>query len=211
MNEILKPSDIEKRSFEIITQELGSVDLVEKELLVLKRVIHTSADFEYKDNLVFNHNPVEVGIRAFQEGCVVVTDTTMALSGINKQFLKKGNNEAYCFIADEDVAEEAKVRGVTRAQVAIEKAAKLEKPVIFAVGNAPTALIKIDELIKSGVLNPLLIIACPVGFVNVVESKELILKHNIPNITARGRKGGSNIAAAIVNAILYQSFPRADF
>lgn len=211
MNEILKPSDIEKRSFEIITQELGSVDLCEKELLVLKRVIHTSADFEYKDNLVFNHNPVEAGIKAFQEGCVVVTDTTMALSGINKQFLKKGNNEAYCFIADEEVAEEAKKRGVTRAQVAVEKAAKIKKPVIFAVGNAPTALIKIDELIKSGVLNPLLIIACPVGFVNVVESKELILKHNIPNITARGRKGGSNIAAAIVNAILYQSFPRVDF
>lgn len=208
MQEILKPMDIEKRSFEIISSELGETDLNEQELLVLKRVIHTTADFEYKKNLVFQNNPVEKGIEALQKGCVIITDTNMALSGINKLSLKKGGNSAYCYIADEDVALAAKEKGVTRAQVAVEKAAKLNEPVIFAIGNAPTALIKIDELINKGELNPVLIIACPVGFVNVVESKELILKHNIPSITALGRKGGSNVAAAIVNAMLYQVFPR---
>ncbi len=176
MQEILKPMDIEKRSFEIISQEIGSVDLNEKELLVLKRVIHTTADFDYKENLVFRNNPVEKGIEALKKGCVIVTDTNMALAGINKPSL--------------------------------EKAAKLNEPVIFAIGNAPTALIKIDELINNGKLNPVLIIACPVGFVNVVESKELILKHNIPSITSVGRKGGSNVAAAVINAMLYQAFPR---
>lgn len=208
MLEFLKPMDIEKRSFEIITEELGETNLNEQELLVLKRVIHTSADFEYKENLVFNYNAVEKGIEALKKGCVIVTDTNMALAGINKAGLKKGGNEAYCFIADDDVALDAKEKGVTRAQCAVEKAARINKPLIFAIGNAPTALIKIDELIKEGKLTPELIIACPVGFVNVVESKELIIKHNIPNITALGRKGGSNVAAAIVNAMIYQAFPR---
>ena len=191
MQEILKPMDIEKRSFEIISQEIGSVDLNEKELLVLKRVIHTTADFDYKENLVFRNNPVEKGIEALKKGCVIVTDTNMALAGINKPSLKKGGNSAVCYIGDEDVAYAASEKGVTRAQAAVEKAAKLNEPVIFAIGNAPTALIKIDELI-----------------VNVVESKELILKHNIPSITSVGRKGGSNVAAAVINAMLYQAFPR---
>ena len=208
MQEILKPMDIEKRSFEIISSELGETDLNEKELLVLKRVIHTTADFDYKKNLVFKNNPVEKGIEALKNGCVIVTDTNMALAGINKPSLKKGGNSAVCYITDEDVALEAKEKGVTRAQTAVEKAARLNEPVIFAIGNAPTALIKIDELINKGELNPILIIACPVGFVNVVESKELILKHNIPSITALGRKGGSNVAASIINAMLYQAFPR---
>ena len=208
MQEILKPMDIEKRSFEIISSELGETDLNEKELLVLKRVIHTTADFDYKKNLVFKNNPVEKGIEALKNGCVIVTDTNMALAGINKPSLKKGGNSAVCYIGDDDVAHIAKEKGVTRAQVAVEKAAKINKPLIFAVGNAPTALIKIDELINKSELSPVLIIACPVGFVNVVESKELILKHNIPSITAMGRKGGSNVAASIINAMLYQAFPR---
>lgn len=208
MQEILKPMDIEKRSFEIISSELGETDLNEQELLVLKRVIHTTADFDYKKNLVFKNNPVEKGIEALKKGCVIVTDTNMALAGINKPSLKKGGNSAVCYISDEDVALAAKEKGVTRAQIAVEKAARLNEPVIFAIGNAPTALIKIDELINKGELNPVLIIACPVGFVNVVESKELILKHNIPSITAVGRKGGSNVAASIINAMLYQAFPR---
>ncbi len=208
MYEILKPMDIEKRSFEIISQELGETNLSEQELLVLKRVIHTTADFDYKENLVFKNNPVEKGIEALKNGCIIVTDTNMALAGINKPSLKKGGNSAVCYISDEDVARAAKEKGVTRAQVAVEKAAKLNETVIFAIGNAPTALIKIDELINKGELNPVLIIACPVGFVNVVESKELILKHNIPSITAVGRKGGSNVAAAVINAMLYQVFPR---
>lgn len=208
MYEILKPMDIEKRSFEIISQELGETNLSEQELLVLKRVIHTTADFDYKKNLVFKNNPVEKGIEALKNGCVIVTDTNMALAGINKPSLKKGGNSAVCYISDEDVARAAKEKGVTRAQIAVEKAAKLNESVIFAIGNAPTALIKIDELINKGELNPVLIIACPVGFVNVMESKELILKHNIPSITAVGRKGGSNVAAAVINAMLYQAFPR---
>ena len=208
MHEILKPMDIEKRSFEIISQELGETNLCEQELLVLKRVIHTTADFDYKENLVFKNNPVEKGIEALKNGCVIVTDTNMALAGINKPSLKKCGNSTVCYISDEDVARAAKEKGVTRAQIAVEKAAKLNEPVIFAIGNAPTALIKIDELINKGELNPVLIIACPVGFVNVVESKELILKHNIPSITAVGRKGGSNVAAAVINAMLYQAFPR---
>ena len=208
MYEILNPMDIEKRSFEIISHELGGTNLSEQELLVLKRVIHTTADFDYKENLVFKNNPVEKGIEALKNGCIIVTDTNMALAGINKPSLKKGGNSAVCYISDEDVARAAKEKGVTRAQVAVEKAAKLNETVIFAIGNAPTALIKIDELINKGELNPVLIIACPVGFVNVVESKELILKHNIPSITAVGRKGGSNVAAAVINAMLYQAFPR---
>ncbi len=208
MYEILKPMDIEKRSFEIISQELGETNLSEQELLVLKRVIHTTADFDYKENLVFKNNPVEKGIEALKNGCIIVTDTNMALAGINKPILKKGGNSAVCYISDEDVSRAAKEKGVTRAQMAVEKAARLNEPVIFAIGNAPTALIKIDELINKGELNPVLIIACPVGFVNVVESKELILKHNIPSIIALGRKGGSNVAAAVINAMLYQAFPR---
>lgn len=208
MVEIIKPMDIEKESFRIISEELGQVDLEEKELLVLKRVIHTTADFEYKNNLIFNHNPVEKGINLLKNGCVIVTDTTMALSGISKISLKKGGNEAFCFISDDDVINEAKERGITRAQVAMEKAAKINKPLIIAAGNAPTALIKLDELIKENKIKPELIIACPVGFVNVVESKELILNHNIASIVARGRKGGSNVAAAIINAMLYQAFER---
>ncbi len=208
MQEIIKPMDIEAKSFEIITSELGDVDLSPEELLVLKRVIHTSADFDYKENLVFTHNAVLKGIELLKTGCTIVTDTTMALSGISKPGLKKGGSSAFCYIADEDVAEEAAKREITRAQVAIEKAAKIETPLILAVGNAPTALIKIDELVKSSSFKPDLIIACPVGFVNVVESKELILKLNIPSIVARGRKGGSNVAAAIINAMLYQAFPR---
>lgn len=208
MVEIIKPMDIEKESFRIISEELGQVDIEEKELLVLKRVIHTTADFEYKNNLIFNHNPVEKGINLLKNGCVIVTDTTMALSGISKISLKKGGNEAFCFISDDDVINEAKERGITRAQVAMEKAAKINKPLIIAAGNAPTALIKLDELIKENKIKPELIIACPVGFVNVVESKELILNHNIASIVARGRKGGSNVAAAIINAMLYQAFER---
>lgn len=208
MQEIIKPMDIETRSFEIITQELGSVNLSESELLVLKRVIHTSADFDYKENLVFSHDAVNKGIELLKKGCTIVTDTTMALSGISKPSLKKGGSEAFCFIADSDVVEESEKREITRAQVAVEKAAKIEKPLIMAVGNAPTALIKIEELVKNNGFKPALIIACPVGFVNVVESKELILNLNIPSIVAKGRKGGSNVAAAIINAMLYQAFPR---
>ena len=143
-------------------------------------------------------------MEALRGGCDIVTDTQMAKAGINKTILGKLGGEVHCFMSDEDVAREAKARGVTRAIVSMERAAKLPKPCIFAIGNAPTALICIRELIDAGKLTPALIVGVPVGFVNVVESKELILELDTPHIVARGRKGGSNVAAAICNAMLYQ-------
>ncbi len=206
MFEIVRPMEIEKRSFEIISGILESegVALDPENELVIKRVIHTTADFEYVKNLVFSEHAVSIGIEALKNGCDIVTDTQMAKSGISKTTLAKLGGEVHCFMSDEDVAQEARARGVTRAAVSMEKAAGLEKPLIFAVGNAPTALIALDELIKAGRLAPKLIIGVPVGFVNVVESKELIIASSVPHIVARGRKGGSNVAAAIVNAMLYQ-------
>ena len=204
MPETIKPMDIEKRSFEIITELLGDRKLDPENELVIKRAIHTTADFDYADNLVFSPHAVKVGIEALKEGCDIVTDTQMAKSGISKATLAKLGGEVHCFMSDPDVAAEAKARGVTRALVCMEKAAKLEKPCIFAIGNAPTALIRIRELMDEGELKPALVIGVPVGFVNVVESKELIIESSAPHIVARGRKGGSNVAAAIVNALLYQ-------
>ncbi|MBQ4166842.1 MAG: precorrin-8X methylmutase [Clostridia bacterium] len=206
MFEILRPMDIEKRSFEIISGILAEEGVVldpENEP-VIKRVIHTTADFEYVNNLVFFENAVKIGIEALKSGCDIVTDTQMAKAGISKAALSKLGGEVRCFMSDDDVAAEAKARGVTRAAVSMEKAAKLEKPLIFAIGNAPTALIALDELMREGRLSPKLIIGVPVGFVNVVESKELIIASSVPHIVARGRKGGSNVAAAIVNAMLYR-------
>ena len=204
MFEIVKPMDIEKRSFEIITELLGDRKIDSENELVVKRVIHTTADFDYADNLVFTPGAVAQGIAALRAGCHIVTDTSMAMSGINKTVLGKLGGQVHCFIADPDVAQEAKERGVTRSTVSMERAAQLEQPCIFAIGNAPTALIALHELMAEGKVKPALIIGVPVGFVNVVESKELILADDVPSIVARGRKGGSNVAAAICNALLYQ-------
>ena len=204
MLEIVKPMDIEKRSFEIITELLGDTPIAPENELVVKRVIHTSADFDYAKNLVFSEGAVRKGIEALRGGCDIVTDTQMARSGINKTILGKLGGEVHCFMSDPDVAEEAKARGITRAIVSMERAAALPKPCIFAIGNAPTALISLHQQIQEGKLNPALIIGVPVGFVNVVESKELIIGSDVPYIVARGRKGGSNVAAAICNAMLYQ-------
>lgn len=204
MFEIVKPMDIEKRSFEIITELLGDRKLEAENELVVKRVIHTTADFDYADNLVFTPGAVARGIAALRAGCHIVTDTSMAMSGINKTVLGKLGGQVHCFIADPDVAREARERGVTRSTVSMERAAGLEQPCIFAIGNAPTALIALHELMVAGKVKPALIIGVPVGFVNVVESKELILTDDVPSIVARGRKGGSNVAAAICNALLYQ-------
>jgi len=202
--ENIKPMDIEKRSFEIITEILGDRKLDPENELVIKRAIHTTADFDYADNLVFSPHAVKIGIEALKNGCDIVTDTQMAKSGISKATLAKLGGEVHCFMSDADVAAAARERGVTRALVCMEKAAKLNKPLIFAIGNAPTALIRIRELLDAGELSPALVIGVPVGFVNVVESKELIIESAVPHIVARGRKGGSNVAAAIVNAMLYQ-------
>ena len=202
--EYVKPMDIEKRSFEIITQLLGDTPMEPENAPVIKRVIHTSADFDYAQNLVFSPGAVQIGLEALKSGCDIVTDTQMAKAGINKTALGKLGGTVHCFMSDEDVAREAKQRGVTRATVSMERAAALDKSCIFAIGNAPTALIAIKELMDNGKLHPALIIGVPVGFVNVVESKELIIASEVPHIVARGRKGGSNVAAAICNALLYQ-------
>ena len=204
MIEIVKPMDIEKRSFEIITELLGEDQPDPETAPVVKRVIHTTADFEYRENLAFSEHAVEKGIEALRGGCHIVTDTHMAMAGINKTVLSRLGGEVHCFMSDPDVAEEAKARGVTRAAVSMERAAALERPCIFAIGNAPTALIALKDLMDQGKVRPALIIGVPVGFVNVVESKERILGCGVPYIVARGRKGGSNVAAAICNALLYQ-------
>lgn len=211
MSFIVKPSEIEKTSFEIITKELGNRTFPEGQSEVVKRVIHTTADFDYADNLYFSENVIENAKNAILNGATVITDTNMALSGINKKILAQFGGEVHCFMADEQVAREAKERGVTRAIVSMEHAAKLKEPLIFAIGNAPTALIHLYELIKQGDVNPALVVGVPVGFVNVVESKELFIGSNIPHIIAKGRKGGSNVAAAIINAILYQLVTREGF
>ena len=204
MPEIIKPMDIEKRSFEIITELLGDRKLDSENELVIKRVIHTTADFDYADNLVFSEHAVSKGIEALKAGCDIVTDTQMARSGINKTVLEKLGGAVHCFMSDPEVAAEAKARGITRAVVSMEHASKLDKPLIFAIGNAPTALMRLRELMDAGEVSPALVIGVPVGFVNVVESKEQIIESSAPHIVARGRKGGSNVAAAIVNALLYQ-------
>lgn len=206
--EQLRPEDIEKKSFEIITKELGEITLEDRLAPIIKRVIHTTADFDYLNNLCFSENVVEQAIKAIKNGAAIVTDTNMALSGINKQALSKGGGTAHCFMAEEDVAREAKEKNVTRASISMEKALQLKKQIIFAIGNAPTALIKLEELIREKKVQPALIIGVPVGFVNVIESKELIMKTDVPYIVAKGRKGGSNVAAAIVNALLYMAYPR---
>ena len=211
MTEQMKPMDIEKRSFAIITELLGDTKLEEENELVIKRVIHTTADFDYADNLVFSPDVIEKAKAALLSGATVVTDTNMALSGISKPTLAKIGAKALCLMADAEVAAEAKTRGVTRAVVSMEHAAKLPGPLIFVIGNAPTALIRLHELIEAGELSPALIIGVPVGFVNVVEAKELFIGGKTPYIIARGRKGGSNVAASIVNALLYQLVRREGF
>ncbi len=199
------PSDIEKESFRIIKSELnemGKVIPLELEPTVI-RVVHTTADFEYADTLVFSDNVIEKAKDAIKRGAHIVTDTNMALSGISRKTLEKYGGEVHCFMADDDVAKLSKEKQVTRAYISMEKAARIEKPLIFAIGNAPTALIKLRELIDNENFRTELIIGVPVGFVNVVEAKELILKTDIPYIINRGRKGGSGVAAAICNSILY--------
>jgi precorrin-8X/cobalt-precorrin-8 methylmutase len=199
----LPPTEIEKRSFEMITEELGDMKFPEDRAPIIKRVIHTTADFDYAKNLYFSKEAISAGKAALLAGAHIVTDTKMAMAGINKPALQKCGGEIHCFISDEEVADEAKVRGVTRAVVSMEKACRLQQPLIFAVGNAPTALLRLKELIDEDRITPKLIIGVPVGFVNVVESKEIIKTAGIPCIVAEGRKGGSNVAAAICNALMY--------
>lgn len=208
--EAVLPADIEKRSFAIITQALRerNFSMEAENEAVLKRVIHTSADFDYAENLVFSAGAVQKGIEALKAGARIVTDTQMAMAGVNKAACAALGCTVECFMADADVAAAAKQNETTRAVASMNRAAQLDGKIIFAIGNAPTALIRLYELLQEGLIAPALIIGVPVGFVNVVESKELILQTEVPYIVARGRKGGSNVAAAICNALLYSATGR---
>lgn len=202
----VKPEEIEKRSFAIITEELEQMGIVlpKEQERVTKRAIHTSADFDYARTLTYSEDAVAAAKDLIRQGADIVTDTNMALAGINKKELARYGGEAHCFMAEEQVALVAKERHVTRATVSMEWASALPKPVIFAIGNAPTALIRLYEMIQDKQYRPAFIIGVPVGFVNVEAAKELICKTDVPHIINRGRKGGSNIAAAICNALLYE-------
>ena len=200
--EYVLPADIEKRSFEIIESELEA-EIPEIIKPVVIRAIHTTADFDYAENLYFSENIIDKALSALDKGALIVTDTNMAKSGINKAALARHGCECMCFMADEDVAEAAKLNGTTRATASVDKASRLGQPVIYAVGNAPTALVRLCEHISAGTFVPEFVIGAPVGFVNVVQSKEMLIASGIPCIVARGRKGGSNVAAAICNALLY--------
>ncbi len=204
MSQIIQPADIEAESFAIITRLLGDYPLDEENAPVILRAIHTTADLDYAKNLFFSPGAVAKGVKALAAGAHIVTDTHMAEAGINKRRLEQLGGQVHCFISDEDVAAEAKSRGITRAAVSMEKAAALDVPCIFAIGNAPTALLALCDLIRQGRVDPALVIGVPVGFVNVVESKERLRQEPVPQIVAMGRKGGSNLAAAICNAMLYQ-------
>jgi len=201
--ERVKPEEIEKKSMEIITSELNGRTWPEPKFSIIKRCIHTSADFDYADNLEFSENAENIGVAALRRGANIITDTKMAFSGINKNVLESYGGKVHCFISDDDVIKEAKERGDTRAAVSMEKAANLKGELIFALGNAPTALFALCRLVKEGKIRPALIVAVPVGFVNVIESKEAVMELGIPYIVAKGRKGGSNIAATICNAMMY--------
>ena len=210
-----RPADIERESMRIIGQELGElgITLPPETEAVVKRVIHTTADFDYAQSLRFTPGAVERAAAAFRAGAAVVTDTNMAKSGVSRAALSRLGGEAYCFMADPDMAREARVQGTTRAVVCMEKAAREHPGAVLAVGNAPTALLKICELMERG-LRPALVVGVPVGFVNVVESKrrvfEVCQRLDVPCIAAMGRKGGSNVAAAICNAILYMALDAVD-
>ncbi|MBR6389829.1 MAG: precorrin-8X methylmutase [Lachnospiraceae bacterium] len=201
----IQPADIEKESFRILTEELAGMEIVltGDTAPVIKRCIHTTADFDYASTLVFSDGAMDRISSLIRSGANIVTDTNMALAGINKKELARYGGEAICYMADEDVAAEAKERGITRASVSMEHAMKLDGPVLFAIGNAPTALITLSEHAESGEYVPGFVIGVPVGFVNVEAAKELIIASDIPHIVNRGRKGGSNVAAAICNAVLY--------
>lgn len=204
--EYVLPGEIEKRSFEIISGELETrgICLPPEQEMITKRAIHTSADFDYAKTLVFSEHAVEKAKELIKNGADIVTDTNMALAGINKKLLAGFGGQVHCFMAEEEVAQLARERQTTRAAVSMQMAAEMKKPVLFAIGNAPTALLCLHEMYEKREYRPEFIIGVPVGFVNVVAAKELILHTDIPYIINRGRKGGSNVAAAICNAILYE-------
>ncbi len=211
MNYIKKPKVIEEKSFEIITKELGDKINIfdEKEKAIVKRVIHTTADFDYAKIIKFINNPIEKGLEALKSSCKIYCDTNMIVNGLSKINLKKLSCKAYSLVSDEKVIKEAKERGVTRSIVAMEKALEDKETKIFIIGNAPTALYTLMEYIKKRGIIPHLIIGVPVGFVGAKESKAELLKMNLPSIIIEGRKGGSTVAVSILHGILYQLIDRS--
>ncbi len=207
MEYIKKPMGIEVKSFEIIGEEMGPHSFNERELTIIKRVIHTTADFEYKDITYIREGSIDAAGSLLKEGIKIYTDTKMALSGMNKSALEKLGCEVVCYVGDEDVTIDAKKRGITRSMAGVEKA--VEEGIQFYVfGNAPTALFRLKELMLEGKANVKFVIGAPIGFVGAAESKEEIEKMDIPMITVRGRKGGSTVAASIVNALMYLNVDR---
>ena len=200
--EIIAPEEIEKRSFQIIREELGENFCVEELKPIVVRVVHTTADFEFAKILKTGNDFINRFASAIKGGATIVTDTRMAYSGISKHLVEKFGGRVLCFMDDPEVAKEAQERHVTRASICMERASKLDEEVIIAIGNAPTALLRVCELVREGVFVPQALVGVPVGFVNVVESKNLLKNTDIPYIISEGRKGGSNVAAAIVNAML---------
>ncbi|MCY6372174.1 precorrin-8X methylmutase [Clostridium ganghwense] len=207
MDYIKIPMDIEKKSFEIIGEEMGPHDFNERQLQIIKRVIHTTADFDYKNIVYIREKAIDEALSILKKGTTIYTDTNMALSGINKRALKKLNCNAVCYVSNEEVAKIAMERGITRSMAAIEKAVE-DGVEFFVFGNAPTALFRLKELILEGKSKAKFIIGAPIGFVGAAESKEEIEKLDLPMITVRGRKGGSSVAAAIVNALMYMIVER---
>ncbi len=207
MDYIKIPMDIERKSFEIIGEEMGTHNFSERELKIIKRVIHTTADFEYKDLVYIREDAIDEALAILKKGTTIYTDTNMALSGINKKALEKLNSRVICYVNQEEVTEIAKERGITRSMAAVEKAVE-DGVEFFVFGNAPTALFRLKELIEEGKTNAKFIIGAPIGFVGAAESKEEIEKLDIPMITVRGRKGGSSVAAAVVNALMYMLIQR---
>ncbi|MDB2153171.1 precorrin-8X methylmutase [Clostridium butyricum] len=207
MSYLKNPMGIEEKSFEIIGEEMGEHSFSDEELLIVKRTIHTTADFEYKDLVEISENAIETAKNLFINGATIYTDTNMALNGINKIALSKTNSKVICYVNEPQVHEEAKTKNITRSMAAVEKACE-DNVDIFVFGNAPTALFRLKELIKEGRANPKLIVAVPVGFVGAAESKENMNELNIPYIRVKGRKGGSTVAAAIVNALMYMVVKR---
>ena len=204
---MMGPEEIERASMAIIGREMGDWAGPAENLPVLKRVIHTTADFDFVRNLLFSPNAVRLGREALRRGVTVVTDTAMAAAGIGKPAAARWGVSVVCRMADPDVRNEALRRGVTRAVVSMERAVAETPDAIFAIGNAPTALIRLCELVREGAARPSLVVGVPVGFVNVVESKEMLAATDVPYIAAMGRKGGSPVASAVVNALLYGMEP----
>ncbi|MFX0548708.1 precorrin-8X methylmutase [Hathewaya histolytica] len=207
MDYIKVPMDIEKRSFEIIGEEMGPHNFDERELSIIKRTIHTTADFEYKDITYIREGSIDSALETLKKGVTIYTDTKMALSGINKKALEKLNCKVVCYVSEPEVAAIAKERGVTRSMAAVEKAVE-DGTEIFVFGNAPTALFRLKELIEEGKAKPSFVVGAPIGFVGAAESKEEFEKLDMPMITIRGRKGGSTVAAAIMNALMYMIVKR---